>query len=171
MKRILVAGIGNVFLGDDAFGVEVARRLVQRPLPEEVTVIDFGIRGLDLAYALLDGYDLALLIDAVRRCGAPGTLYVLEPDTDNCNRNEQTVDAHGMVPEQAIQFARGVGANLPPLRLIGCEPATLDSVEDGVLRLSEPVQAAVEPAIELIQCLIEEVLHKAEAETTSQLHA
>lgn len=170
MKRILVAGIGNIFLGDDAFGIEVARRLVLRSLPDEVTVIDFGIRGLDLAYALLDGYDLAILIDATRRGGVPGTLYVLEPDTDNGTPNDR-MDAHGMVPDQAFRFTRDLGGQLPSLRLIGCEPATLQSGEDGVFRLSEPVAAAVQPAIELIRSLIAELLDQTEAETTGRLHA
>lgn len=162
MKRILVAGIGNIFLGDDAFGVEVVWRLLRRPLHDAVTVVDFGIRGLDLAYALLDDYDLAVLIDTTRRGGAPGTLYVLEPQTENRNSDEPTTDAHGMVPHQALQFARGMGGRLPPLRLIGCEPATLDPGDDGVFRLSESVQAAVEPAIQLIRSLIAEVLDAAE---------
>src|SRR6516225_7125141 len=78
--RILVAGIGNIFLGDDAFGVEVARRLAARPQPDGVRVADFGIRGIDLTYALLDGYETVILVDATPRGGQPGTLYVIEPD-------------------------------------------------------------------------------------------
>jgi hydrogenase maturation protease len=166
MKRILVAGIGNLFLGDDAFGVEVVRQLALHSLPDGITVIDFGIRGLDLAYALLDGYDLAILIDTTQRGGAPGTLYVLEPDTDHWRADQPAADAHGMVPEQAIRFARMLGDKLPPLRIIGCEPAAFDSGADGTFRLSEPVQAAVEPAIELVRSLIAEVLGTAEVETT-----
>src|SRR6266853_193590 len=78
--RVLIAGVGNIFLGDDAFGVEVAQRLARRPLPEGVRVVDFGIRGLDLAYALLDRYEAVVLVDAAPRGGAPGTIYVLEPE-------------------------------------------------------------------------------------------
>ena len=78
--RILVAGIGNIFMGDDAFGVEVARRLSQRTLPAGVRVSDFGIRGFDLAYALQDGYETTILIDACPRGEEPGTLFVVEPD-------------------------------------------------------------------------------------------
>ena len=171
MKRILVAGVGNLFMGDDAFGVEVVRQLALRSLPDGITVIDSGIRGLDLAYALLDGYDLAILIDTTQRGGAPGTLYVLEPDTDHWHTDRPAADAHGMVPEQAIRFARMLGKKLPPLRVIACEPATFDAASDGTFRLSEAVQAAVEPAIELVRSLIAEVLHTAEVETTGQFHA
>ena len=83
MTRILVACIGNIFMGDDAFGVEVAARLARKRLPENVHVVDYGIRGLDLAYALMDGYDACILVDAVPRGGAPGTLYTIEPDWDS----------------------------------------------------------------------------------------
>ena len=171
MKRILVAGIGNLFMGDDAFGVEVARQLALRSLPDEITVIDFGIRGHDLAYALLDGYDLAILIDTTQRGSAPGTLYVLEPDTDHWHTDRSAADAHGMVPEQAIRFARMLGEKLPPLRVIACEPATFDCGADGTFRLSEPVQAAVEPAIELVRSLIAEMFDREGAEMTGQFHA
>src|SRR3954462_334859 len=80
--RLLIAGVGNIFLGDDAFGVEVVQRLARRPLPEGIRVVDFGIRGLDLAYALLDGYEATILVDALPRGGPPGTLYVLEPELE-----------------------------------------------------------------------------------------
>ncbi len=81
-ERILIAGIGNIFLGDDAFGVEVVRRLSRsaRKLPDEVRIVDFGIRGFDLAYALMEGYEVAILVDATPRGGVPGTLYTIEPD-------------------------------------------------------------------------------------------
>jgi hydrogenase maturation protease len=171
VKRILVAGIGNIFHGDDAFGVMVAQRMAQGPLPGQVTVTDFGIRGVDLAYALLDGYELAILIDTTRRDGAPGTLYVLEPDTDHWNGKKPAVEGHGMVPDQALQFARSLGGQMPSLRLIACEPATFEFSEEGTIDLSEPVQAAIEPAIELVLSLIAEVLDHAEAETAGQSHA
>ena len=90
--KILVAGVGNIFLGDDAFGVEVARALSGRPLPEGVTVKDFGIRGFDLAYTMLDAWDTVILVDALSRGEAPGTLYLLEPDlayTDKCGDHPQ----------------------------------------------------------------------------------
>src|ERR1700756_1973684 len=98
-SKILIAGIGNIFLGDDAFGSEVARRLMRRTWPPEVRVEDFGIRGFDLAFALLEAYKLTILIDAVPRGGAPGTLYRIEPDLDTlCDLNEQNIEieTHGM---------------------------------------------------------------------------
>src|SRR6202030_732892 len=79
-ERILIAGIGNIFLGDDAFGVEVVRRLAARKLPDAIRVVDFGIRGFDLAYALMEGYEITILVDATPRGGQPGTLYTIEPD-------------------------------------------------------------------------------------------
>ena len=99
--RILVAGIGNIFLGDDGFGSEVARRLLARPLPAEVRVVDFGIRGFDLAYALLDGYDVTVFVDATPRGGEPGTIYTIEPDLSEIREpdaREMMVETHGMNP-------------------------------------------------------------------------
>src|SRR5438045_8939975 len=95
---ILVAGIGNIFLGDDAFGSKVARRLAYRPVPQHVHVVDFGIRGLDLVYALLDGYDAVILIDATPRGGSPGTLYTIEPDLAELSKTSAQLEAHGMDP-------------------------------------------------------------------------
>lgn len=80
MKAILVAGVGNIFNGDDAFGVEVVRRLAQRKLPDGVRAIDFGIRGIDLTYALLDGYGALVLVDTAQRGELPGTISIVEPD-------------------------------------------------------------------------------------------
>lgn len=156
--RILVAGIGNLFLGDDAFGLAVVRRLAGRPLPEGVLVADFGIRGFDLACALLDGYDLVVLIDATRRGGPPGTLYLIEPDAEAISRADGdaiTGGAHGLDPVKALQWARAMGGNLPPLRLIGCEPATFGSEQptDG---LSPAVEAAVEEAVALVESVVVE---------------
>ena len=118
-RRILVAGIGNVFLGDDGFGVAVAGRLAAATLPPGVDVVDFGIRGMDLAYALRD-YDVAILVDAVPRGGAPGTLYVIEPELD---ADEAGPDAHGMDPVKVLALARGLGDPLPRVLVVGCEPA------------------------------------------------
>src|SRR5437870_2595644 len=84
--RILVAGIGNIFLGDDAFGCEVVQRLAARAWPASVRVVDFGIRGFDLAYALMDGYDVTIFVDATPRADAPGTLYTIEPDLSELNK-------------------------------------------------------------------------------------
>jgi hydrogenase maturation protease len=157
--RILVAGIGNVFLGDDAFGVEVVRRLAERHLPEEVRVVDFGIRGLDLAYALMDGYDLAILVDATPRGGSPGTLYVLEPEAnDSADASEELIEAHGMNPMKVLRMVQSLGGVGPTVRIVGCEPATLGLEEDPAMGLSDPVKASLDGAIELIESLVRECL-------------
>jgi hydrogenase maturation protease len=154
--QILVAGIGNIFLGDDGFGVEVVRRLADRPLPEVARVVDFGIRGLDLAYALLEGYDAVILVDATQRGDRPGTLYVIEPDLDDQDEPdapETALATHGMDPVKVFRLVRILGGPLPRVRLVGCEPALLGS-EEGTMGLSEPVQAAVNGAMALIEALI-----------------
>ena len=154
---VLVAGIGNFFLGDDAFGVEVVRRMSRRPLQNGMCLIDFGIRGMDLAYALLDDYNGAVLVDAAPRGGAPGTLYVIEPDLDNLEAGP-VVEAHGMDPVNVLRLARNLGGPRPPIRIVGCEPATVDPVHDGQTVLSAPVEAAVDGAITLIEALVKEWL-------------
>ena len=118
---MLVAGIGNVFLGDDGFGVEVARRLGERELPAGVDVADFGIRGMDLVYALGDDYDAAIFVDAVPRGQAPGTLYVIEPEVD---QNELSLDTHGMDPVKVLRLAGELGPVPERLLVLGCEPET-----------------------------------------------
>jgi hydrogenase maturation protease len=151
--QILVAGIGNTFLGDDGFGVEVVRRLADRPLAEGMRVVDFGIRGFDLACALLDGYDTVILVDTTRRGGRPGTLYVIEPDPDEPGAPGAAPAAHDLDPVQVFRLARALGGRLPRLRLVGCEPATFGP-EGGEVGLSEPVRAAVGGAVELIEALV-----------------
>lgn len=143
--RVLVAGVGNIFLGDDGFAVEVARRLGSLPLPEGVTVSDFGIRGVHLAYQLLDDFDLVVLIDAVSRGGAPGTVYVIEPDVD-AEVDESIADAHDMVLEHVFAQVRTLGGKLGRVLIVGCE------VEDVSERigLSPLVQSAVDEAVRLI---------------------
>ena len=111
--RVLVAGIGNVFLGDDGFGVALADRLGRRALPAGVEVVDFGIRGMDLAYALPE-YDAAVLLDATPRGRAPGTLYVIEPDLGRARR---VPEAHGMDPVKVLALARALGG-VPPRTLV-----------------------------------------------------
>lgn len=151
--RILVAGIGNIFLGDDAFGVEVVRRLAQHALPDCVRVVDFGIRGLDLAYELTAGYDLAILVDATPRGSGPGTLYLIEPDLSDLSHLETTeslaAQAHDMAPVQALRLASLLSERLPSLLLVGCEPAPL-ATEEGEMGLSHAVQSAVDEAVRLI---------------------
>ncbi len=157
-KRILVAGIGNIFFGDDAFGCEVASQLARRSLPEGVRVTDFGIRSYDLAYALMDGYDATILIDATPQGAEPGTVYLIEPDIKKLDElPEEAVNAHSMNPVRVLQLVRSLGGKCGWLRVVGCEPATLDS-EEGAMGLSEKVQAAVAPAIEMIETLLRELL-------------
>lgn len=153
---VLVAGIGNIFLGDDGFGVEVARRLATRPLSVGVRVADYGIRGYDLAYALMGGHDRTILVDALPRGKAPGTLYVMEPDLeflDSGSANRGVLDAHDMNPLSVLALARSLGAELRNITIVGCEPATLGPPE-GYLGLSEPVEAAVNEAVTLIESLL-----------------
>jgi hydrogenase maturation protease len=158
--RILVAGVGNIFLGDDAFGVEVVRRLATRPLPEQVRVVDFGIRGFDLTYALLEGYDVAILVDTTARGGAPGTLYVIEPEAPAAAPAppDLTIETHGMDPVKVLRLVTAMGGELKRVLLVGCEPAAMGSEEEMAMGMSEPVQAVVGPAVGLIESLVAKVL-------------
>ncbi len=161
MKRILVAGIGNIFFGDDAFGCEVASQLRRKPLPEGVRVIDFGIRSYDLAYAIMDGYDATILVDATPQGSAPGTIYLIEPDLKKLDElPDEAVNAHSMNPVRVLQLVRSLGGKPGWLRIVGCEPAVLET-EAGAMGLSEKVQAAVAPAIEMIETLIRKILEEA----------
>jgi hydrogenase maturation protease len=156
-QSVLVACIGNIFHGDDAFGVEVARRLAERKFPDGVRVVDFGIRGFDLAFAVMDGYDVTIFVDATPRGKEPGTLYVIEPDLSELEKQDTQstmVDTHGMNPMRVLNMARSMGAQFKRLLVVGCEPETLGDEEEGLMGLSEPVQAAVERAIDLIESLI-----------------
>jgi hydrogenase maturation protease len=159
MKRILIAGIGNIFLGDDAFGVEVIRELPHHILPSDVRVMDFGIRGYDLAYALADDYDAAILIDATPRGEPPGTLYLIEPDLTNLGElDRSSVDPHSLGPMRVLQMAQAIGGHPRQLYLLGCEPGELH-LEEGRMGLSDAVQAAVPKAVEIIQALVENLTH------------
>jgi hydrogenase maturation protease len=159
---ILVAGIGNIFLGDDAFGVEVVRRLANLKLPESVRVADFGIRGFDLAYALQDGYETTILVDACPHGEGPGTLYVIEPDLSACDAPDAPqamVEAHAMNPVNVLRMARAMNIEVRNVLLVGCEPETLGG-EEGRMGLSAPVENAVEEAVNLVEVLINKVLDK-----------
>jgi len=157
-KRILVAGVGNIFLGDDGFGVEVVRRLAGRELPEGVEVADFGIRGMDLAYALQADYDAVLFVDATPRGEKPGTVYLIEPEIEE--DGEVSLDTHGMDPVRVIQLSRALGARPTRTLVVGCEPQVVVSGEyydDMLMELSEPVRVAVEEAVRLVESLVEEI--------------
>ena len=159
--RILVAGIGNVFLGDDGFGPAVIAalhgasaggspgRLALRGAAVEIT--DFGIRGLDLAFALTGGIDAAILVDAVARGGAPGTLYLIEPAAGA----PPHLQTHAMDPARVLAFAASIGAPPRVVRVIGCEPERLGDVEgDLVVGLSGPVERAITPAVQMVGDLV-----------------
>jgi hydrogenase maturation protease len=155
-ERILVAGIGNIFLGDDAFGVEVVRELMRRPISDAVRIEDFGIRSYDLAYAIMDGFEATILVDAVPRGQAAGTLYLIEPDLEELRRPEN-VDAHRMNPVAALQLIHALGGQPGNLYLVGCEPDVLETDEIG---LSSSVRAAVPQAVEMIESLLFRLLTK-----------
>ena len=158
--RLLVAGIGNIFLGDDAFGVEVVKRMAARRFPRGVRVADFGIRGLDLVYALQDGYDISILVDACPHGEAPGTLYVIEPDLDALDvRTSGTIDAHTMNPMNVLRMAKAMNVPLRRILVVGCEPVALGG-EEGYMGLSGPVAAAVDEAVALIESLIDKHLRR-----------
>jgi hydrogenase maturation protease len=158
-QRILVAGIGNIFLGDDGFGVEVVRRLAEQQLPAEVGVRDFGIRGFDVAYALNETWETVILVDALSRGQQPGTIFVVEPSLDDLERSfdGSGIQPHGMDPLQAVRLAKSLGQLPQRLLIVGCEPADLGG-EDGRMGLSPVVQAAVELAAQTVVQLVTEAL-------------
>ncbi len=156
-KRILVAGIGNIFLADDGFGCEVVRRLGEMSLPEGVEVRDFGIKGMDLAYSLMDDYETVIFVDALPRGEEPGTVYLIEPEIEE--EGDAAIDTHGMDPVKVIRFARALGAKPVRTLVVGCEPQVIltgENYDDMLMELSEPVQAAVDEAVKLVESLVEE---------------
>lgn len=154
--RILVAGIGNVFLADDGFGVAAAQRLAQRPLPAGVRVVDFGIRGIDLVHALQEDPDAAIVLDALPGDQPPGTLTVLEPEIEEADLG---IDPHSLDPLTVLIAARRLGARPGRTLVVGCEPLVSMTGEepDVVMELSPPVEAAVEEAVRLVESLLEEL--------------
>jgi hydrogenase maturation protease len=164
---MLVAGIGNIFFGDDAFGVHVIRYLADHPLPNGVRVVDFGIRGIDLGYALLDPWDGVILVDATQQGGQPGTLYVIEPDlgpSADFELEQITVQAHDAQALSVLRWARAQGGCFPWLRLVGCEPTHCEGYNGELLGdLTPAVAAAVTPAANLVHSLIRECRERAHA--------
>ncbi len=156
--RVLVAGIGNIFCSDDGFGSEVARRLLSGPLPAGVKVADFGIRGVHLAYELLDGYELVILIDATPRGGEPGTLYVMEVDEESVSgqiEDGDRINPHAMDPETTLRFLKVTGGWPGKVVIVACEPDT--EGEMGMV-LSERVSAAVDRAVDLVLDTVQDLL-------------
>jgi hydrogenase maturation protease len=160
-ERVLVAGIGNVFLGDDGFGVEVVNRIDRAGLPDGVDVADYGIRGVHLAYELLDGRHATLImVDAVPTGETPGTVSVLEVPNEDAPAHGQgidvfetaTVDAHGLHPEAVLDVLRGLGGHVDKVLVIGCEPASIEER----MGLSDVVAASVDEAVRLTTGLARE---------------
>ena len=159
-KKVLIAGIGNIFLADDGFGVEVAGRLANHSFPSGVRVADFGIRGFDLAYALMEGYETTILVDAYPGQGQPGTLFVVEPDLEDLDSGQAQqgfIEPHGMNPINVLRMAKTMGGQLKRVLVVGCVPATLGP-EEGQMGLSEPVAAAVDEAVKLVDSLVTRIL-------------
>ena len=152
-EQLLIACVGNIFLGDDAFGVEVAQRLSRRSLPDDVRVVDFGIRSYDLAYALMEPWELVILVDAAPRGGAPGTVYTIEPELP-ANDAPAGFDAHTLNPVAVLQLIAALGGQAARMLVVGCEPACCDPATPGATGLSPAVEQAVEPAIGAIEELI-----------------
>lgn len=161
--RILVAGVGNIFFTDDGFGCEVARRLAERELPEGVTVADFGIKGVHLAYELLEGYDVAIIIDAAPCGGKPGDLYLIEPQLEEIeesplvraasNGDAALVDAHGLEPDAIFGMLKALGGSVARALVVGCEP---ESTEGGI-GLTEVVESAIEPTVARLIDIVERI--------------
>jgi hydrogenase maturation protease len=156
-RQILVAGIGNAFLGDDGFGGQVAARLEKLDLPDGVSVFDFGTGGLDLAYEVMRGYDALLLVDVSRQGEAPGTLYVMEPDPEDIEggiEDGTVIDPHAMDPQTVLRFVKTVGGWPGKVVVIACEPSSVGEVGWG---LSEPVEGALDRAVELVLKTVKEL--------------
>jgi hydrogenase maturation protease len=161
MSRILVAGIGNIFMGDDAFGVEVAQRLAKRCLPGGVRVVDFGIRGIDLTYALLDGYDLVILIDTARLGAPPGTVRIVAPELqlrEPLAPEGLHIEPHDLDPAKVLRLAAILGNSCRHILLVACEPETFGDGAADAMGLSPAVAGAVDEAVTVVEKLIGEML-------------
>ncbi len=165
--RVLVAGIGNVFLGDDGFGVEVAQELLRRQsLPAGVRVVDYGIRGYDVAYDMLDEYEATVLIDATPRGDAPGTVYVIAPDLDTDvpdpsdmpDHGQGAFQGHAMTPAAVFALVRTLGGTPRRVLIVGCEPESFGDETIGQMGLTETVQRAVATGADTVEHVVRDVL-------------
>jgi hydrogenase maturation protease len=152
--KVLIACVGNIFLGDDGFGVEVARSLSKRQLPEGVSVKDYGIRGFDLAYALLDPWDLVIVVDALSRGEAAGTLYVIEPELNRPASADTALNPHGMDPVRVLSLAASMGTISAQVLVVGCEPHDFGDELEGRMGLSSPIEGVVEATSDVILGLV-----------------
>jgi hydrogenase maturation protease len=158
--RVLIAGIGNIFLGDDGFGVEVVRRLLTRRRRDAVRIVDFGIRGLDLAYALQDGYETTILVDAFPHGQPPGTVSIVEPDLNDLSVSSgDFVQPHAMHPINVLRMASAMNAPLKRILVVGCEPADLGG-DEGHMGLSDVVEAALDGAVNRIEVLVNQIMNE-----------
>lgn len=167
---VLIAGLGNLFLTDDGFGSELARRMAQQPLPDGVKVVDYGIRGMHLAYDLLDGYDALVVLDALPGDGAPGDLTVLEVGPDDLAHDDEAggeLDAHAMAPVSVLASLGSLGGRLPPTYIVGCQPADLG---DGI-GLTPAVTAALDRAATLVHEVVGEQLTRTAARNRASVPA
>jgi hydrogenase maturation protease len=166
-SSILVAGVGNVFLGDDAFGVDTVRALSARPLPVGVSAVDFGIRGFDLAFALLHPWRAVIIVDALTRGGSPGTLYILQPDLAAISADsspEIALNQHGMDPIHVLRLALSMGPIEAQVYVLGCEPEDFGDELEGRMGLSSIVEASIPEALVMLETLIGSLLHSARAD-------
>jgi hydrogenase maturation protease len=164
LRSILIAGVGNSWLRDDGFGGEVARRLERRELPAGVTVMDAGTGGLDLAYEVMRGYDGLVILDVTKQGGAPGTLYVIEPDEESIQggiEDGETINPHAMDPQTVLRFVKSIGAWPGRVVVIACEPGEVEQMGWG---LSDDVEQAVDRAVDLVLETLEELLAAAPAD-------
>lgn len=159
-ERILIACIGNIFLGDDAFGCEVAKSLMARALPPEVKVVDFGIRSFDLVYALMDGYETTVFVDAAPRGGAAGTVYLIEPERAEIEAIDSLgpVEPHDMNPLKVLSMVKSLGGDFGKIFVVGCEPEFTGEDGEGHMGLSGPVEASIPKAVEVVESVIARTL-------------
>ncbi len=156
-KRVMIAGIGNMFMKDDGFGSAVVKRMADKKFPEGVEVKDFGTGGLKLAYDLMRGYDGLIFLDASARGKTPGTLYLIEPSENDFSSDLEEggpVDPHGADPVTVLRFVKSTGAWPGKVFIIACEPESIDDFEIG---LSEPVNIAIDKAIELVDEIVQDI--------------
>jgi hydrogenase maturation protease len=159
--RVLVAGIGNIFLGDDGFGVEVVNRLDPAAMPAGAHVVDVGIRSVHLAYELLDGWDVLILIDAMHLGEQPGTVVTFQPDVDSLlgGADPASLNAHAMNPVVVLSMLRDLGGVMPRVLIVGCQPQSIDEC----LGLSDVVASAIAPAVDAVHRLVADVCGRADS--------
>jgi len=160
-SSILVAGVGNIFLGDDSFGVEAVRALSTRHLAEGVSAVDFGIRGFDLAFALLHPWHAVVIVDALSRGGPPGTLYTLQPELTTiagAPSPEMALNTHGMDPMHVLHLALSMGPIEAQVYVLGCEPEDFGDELEGRMGLSPTVQASLPEAVAMLETLVGNLL-------------